>query len=142
MPQSSTPTTTSGIKGRPLEESCTLLCIAAEAASVPYDAINDCHYCAERRMIRALKMLATRHGVNRSCFSTWVHRKFGDLIIQRILHDGSLGTSFPCVICRKALEKENIQWRAHIGGTWFKSTEENIPKSKPTQKQKYKLGFN
>ena len=138
------PTTTSGIKGRgsSLLESCTRSCIAAQAASVPYDAINDCHCCAERRMIRALKLLASRQGVNRCCFSTWVHRKFGDLVIYRSLHDGSLGTSFPCVICRKVLGKEVIQWRAHIGERWFKSTDQDLPKSRPTQKQKYKLGFN
>lgn len=116
--------------------------MAAVAASVPYEVINDCHYCAERRMIKSLKLLAQREGIHRACFSAWVHRKFGDLIVFRVLHDGSLGTSLPCVICRKILDRNYIQWKAHIGENWFKSTDENLPKSRPTQKQKYKLGFN
>jgi hypothetical protein len=71
----------------------------------------------------------------------WIHRKYGDFIIQRVLFGGSLGMSFPCVICRKALDRLSIQWRAHIGDTWFKSTDLCVPKSRPTQKQKYKLNF-
>jgi hypothetical protein len=118
------------------------LFVAAQAASVPYEVENDCHYCAERRMIKALKLEAQREGIHRACFSAWVHRKYGDLVIQRVLHDGTLGTSFPCVVCRKVLDKNLIQWKAHIGSRWIKSTDEDLPKSRPTQKQKYKLGFN
>jgi hypothetical protein len=92
-------------------------------------------------MLRNLKLEAKREGVRMSCFSSWVHRKYGDFVISRVLHDGTPGTSFPCVICRKVLDKNCIQWRAHFGDTWVKSTDENLPKSRPTQRQKYKLGF-
>jgi hypothetical protein len=93
-------------------------------------------------MLKNLKLEARRSGIKRECFSTWVHRKYGDMIIFRTLHDGTPGVSLPCVICRKVLDKNSIQWKAHCGQQWFKSTDDNIPKSRPTQRQKYKLGFN
>lgn len=103
--------------------------------------LNDCHYCAERKLIKSLSLEATRQGVRQSQFPAWIHRKYGDLIVVRELGCGGLGTSLPCVICRKALERMSIQWRAHIGNQWYKSTDENVPQSKPTLKQRLVLGF-
>ena len=96
---------------------------------------NTCHRCAERNLIRELFLEASRQGVHPTCFSRWIHRKYGDLIIRRDLHGGGLGTSLPCVVCRKVLDRMSIQWRAHIGDIWVRSTDPNVPKSKPTHRQ-------
>lgn len=92
-------------------------------------------------MIRGLQLQASRQGVGAAQFSAWVHRKYGDFVVQRVLHDGAYGTSLPCVICRKALDRMCIQWRAHIGPRWVRSTDANVPRSRPTNKQRLKLGF-
>jgi hypothetical protein len=93
-------------------------------------------------MIHLLKREASRLGVQRCSFARWIHRKYGDIVVSRTLHDGSPGISFPCVICRKTLERNFIQWRAHFGPVWVKSTDPDLPKSRPTQRQKHYLGFN
>ena len=82
-----------------------------------------------------------REGVHYSKFPHWLHRKYGDFVVERVLHGGQLGISIPCVICRKALDRSCVQWRAHIGDNWYRSTDPSPPKSRPTQKQKYKLKF-
>lgn len=97
--------------------------------------------CAERRLIKALNLEARRQGVHPACLAHWIHRKFGDFVVRRMRRDGGHGISIPCVICRKALERYSIQWRAHIGSVWVRSTDPDPPKSKPTNKQKHKLGF-
>jgi len=90
-------------------------------------------------MITKLKMQASREGVRHDKFATWVHRKHGNMIVWRNLADGSPGLSLPCVLCRKALERLSIQWRAHLGTEWH--TNANAPKSRPTHKQITLLGF-
>jgi len=97
--------------------------------------------CAERRLLKNLSLEARRQGVHPSCLAHWIHRKFGDFVIKRVRKDDGQGISLPCVICRKILDKKLIQWRAHIEHHWVKSTDEFVPKSKPTNKQKQKLGF-
>lgn len=57
------------------------------------------------------------------------------LTVKRVLGDGNMGISLPCVMCRKALDRLCIQWRAHIGSTWFKSTDPDVPISRPTNRQ-------
>jgi hypothetical protein len=74
-------------------------------------------------------------------FGTWLHRKYGDLIVYRIRKDGVQGISIPCVLCRKSLEKYSIQWRAHIGEKWYRSKDDDAPPSHATQKQKHRMGF-
>lgn len=92
-------------------------------------------------MIKNLSLTAHRQGVRQPQLALWIHRKYGDLIVVRELACGGLGTSLPCVICRKALDRMSIQWRAHIGTQWVRSTDANVPPSKPTHKQKTVLGF-
>jgi len=104
-------------------------------------AASDCRVCAERKLIRVLLAQATRAGVQPAYYSSWIHRKHGDLIVCRTLHDGNPGISLPCVICRKALDRWAIQWRAHIGRDWVRSTDLNLPQSKPTNKQKRNWDF-
>jgi hypothetical protein len=72
-------------------------------------------------------------------FAKWLHRKHGTLVIWRHRKDGVMGNALPCVICRKAMEKYNIQWIAGIGGDdkWVNSKNpENLPSSMPTNKQR------
>ena len=108
------------------------------APGVPY-VTNDCICCAERKMLKKLELQASREGIRRDKFATWVHRKYGDMVVWRNLADGSPGLSLPCVICRKAIESKGIQWRAHLGPTWY--THQTAPKSRPTHKQITMLGF-
>jgi hypothetical protein len=92
-------------------------------------------------MIYDLRRAAQRDGVPNHRFSSWVHRKYGRIVIWRLLHDGTLGLSLPCVLCRKALENVHIEWMAHLGDTWYSSKDSDVPKSQPTHKQKNMLGF-
>ena len=56
--------------------------------------------------------------------------------------DGILGCSLPCVMCRKAIENSQLQWSAYDGQKWIHSKRSaNVPKSKPTNKQRRKLNF-
>ena len=71
-------------------------------------------------------------------FTEWLHRKHGELIVSRQNIYGD-AISMPCVICRKAMEKHNISWRAHDGCQWVHCSE--APPSRPTSKQMRVLGF-
>lgn len=102
---------------------------------------NDCHCCAERKALGRFQAAARREGVQPARMAHWIHRKYGDLVVKRVLHNGEFGTSFPCVICRKALERHAVQWKAHIGPVWIKSTDPCLPRSRPTNKQVLKMGF-
>lgn len=97
---------------------------------------NTPHMCAERRLLQYLRHVSRRHGIHPSAFSHWVNRKVGELVIKRIKCDGNMGTSIPCVCCRKVLDRGCIRWRAHIGETWISSNDDVLPVSKPTQKQR------
>jgi hypothetical protein len=96
---------------------------------------NTCQRCAERNLIRELMLEAGRQGVHSWCLARWIHRKYGDLIVVRKLGNGDMGTSLPCVVCRKVLDRMSIQWRAHIGSKWVRSTDPDLPESRPTHRQ-------
>ena len=82
-------------------------------------------------------------GVKRYNFSRWLHRKQGNLVVWRQKKDGEFGNALPCVLCRKAIEKHNIQWIAYTGEGWVNSLQsDEVPKSKPTHKQKRYMKFN
>lgn len=133
-----------GLKRLHVFKPCTInLSFCARPVAVPYGPSigNDCHCCAERKMIRSLMLQASRRGVGAANFPSWIHRKYGDFVVTRVRTDGGHGTSLPCVICRKALDRLSIQWRAHVGAQWFRSTDQNVPPSRPTSKQRVKLGF-
>ena len=97
---------------------------------------NTCQRCAERNLLRELMLEAGRQGVHSWCLARWIHRKYGDLIVVRQLENGSLGTSLPCIVCRKVLDRMAIQWRAHIGPKWVRSTDPDVPSSRPTHRQR------
>ena len=92
-------------------------------------------------MIKTLKRECFKRGNRGHKFAAWVKRKFGTLVIRRETSYGE-GVSLPCVICRKVIDKHGIRWKAYDGETWIDSLNtKNIPKSKPTNKQRRILRF-
>lgn len=116
-----------------------VVCLTHRNGSEP--TFNSCIRCAERNLLRKLILEASRQGVHSACIARWIHRKYGDFIVVRELDDGSLGTSLPCVVCRKTLDRLSVQWRAHIGSKWVRSTDPDVPESRPTHKQKCEWKF-
>jgi hypothetical protein len=112
------------------------------AVAVPYGAVSsNCSCCAERRLLAQLQQQAKREGIKPARFSCWTYRKFGHLVIQRTRKDGLPGISLPCVICRKALDRLRIPWMCHVDEKWYRSTDPDVPDSKPTNKQRNMLHF-
>ena len=101
--------------------------------------VNNCTCCAERRMLARLREMSRRAGNSPAQFSTWTYRKYGEIVVTRLRRDGQPGTSLPCVLCRKALDRVKIPWRAHVGAVWISSRDDEVPPSKLTQKQKMLL---
>ena len=101
--------------------------------------MNNCRCCAERRMLAQLREISRRQGNSPYQFVHWSHRKFGEMTIRRLRKDGQMGTSLPCVMCRKALDKIQYPWRAHIDHQWVSSKDDDVPPSKPTCKQRLYL---
>lgn len=102
---------------------------------------SDCICCAERRIITNLKREFLKKGYKNHQFAYWFNRKCGTLVIRRETSYGD-GISLPCVLCRKMIEKYNFKWVAHDGEKWIHSCRSiDIPKSRPTNKQKRLLGF-
>jgi hypothetical protein len=102
---------------------------------------NDCHCCAERRLIKQMLEESRKKGVPIYKFPQWLHRKYGDLVVWRPRKDGVLGVSLPCVLCRKELEKYQVQWMAFTGDRWVHSKKDQMPKSVPTNKQRRWFNF-
>jgi hypothetical protein len=93
-------------------------------------------------MIKHLKRLSKKKGIPSHNFAKWVHRIHGTMNIWRMRKDGILGNSLPCVMCRKAIENNKLQWSAFDGSKWIHSKKsDNVPKSQPTNKQRRKLNF-
>ena len=63
------------------------------------------------------------------------------MIIYRGRADGTVGTSSPCVLCRRQIEKHHVSWMAHDGEKWVYSDKGDTPISRPTSKQVRLLGF-
>ena len=93
-------------------------------------------------MIRSLQRESIKKGVKPYQFSEWVKRKYGAMTVWRLRRDGVMGTSLPCVLCRKAIEKLNIPWMAYDGSKWIRSwIDEDLPKSRPTNRQRRVFNF-
>lgn len=112
-----------------------MVMIRCRTSRMALEVENTVHMCAERRLIQRMKHRARTIGIRPAAFSHWFNRKVGRLIILRIHCSGTLGTSIPCILCRKALEKYCIDWNAHIGDTWHSNRDECVPVSKFTPKQ-------
>lgn len=90
--------------------------------------------CAERCMIKQLKYQALKEGVSHKNFSRWIHRIHGTFIIER--SNGFMGSTIPCVLCRKMMDGYRIQWSAFTGKQWVCSNEDSVPDSRPTNRQR------
>ena len=103
---------------------------------------NDCLCCAERKMIRHMLRTCSKKGFDIAGFPRWLSRKYGIMVIYRLRHDGVMGISLPCVLCRKTIEKYKIRWVAFDGTDWIDSFKsENVPKAQPTNKQRTWMKF-
>lgn len=103
--------------------------------------ISNNHMCAERQLIRRLYHECMKKGYKPHQFTEWLHRKHGELIIERKNIYGD-AVSIPCVLCRKVMERFDIRWAAHDGTQWVHSKKSLcLPISVPTAKQKRNLGF-
>src|SRR6056300_1433553 len=80
----------------------------------PVKAQSNCICCAERRLIKTLFRECLKRGNKPHQFSSWVHRKYGELVVERKTCYGH-GNSLPCVLCRKAIERIGLKWKAHDG---------------------------
>ena len=122
--------------------SCATSLDRCRTVAVPYGPTpSNCSCCAERRLIARLQHQAKREGVSPARFVSWSYRKFGPIVVQRTRKDGLPGISLPCVICRKALDRLRMPWMAHVNDRWYHSTDDDIPPSKPTNKQRTMLNF-
>ena len=89
-----------------------------------------------------MKRLSIKKGIRPHNFSRWLHRIHGVMNIWRVRKDGIVGCSLPCVMCRKMIEKNNIQWRAYDGQNWIHSNQcDVLTKSQPTNKQRRQMNF-
>jgi hypothetical protein len=99
------------------------------------------HTCGERRLIKHLFRECMIRGNRPHQFTNWLHRKYGELVVQRKTGYGH-GNSLPCVLCRKALERVGLKWVAYDGSNWVHSKKTIcLPISIPTNKQQRVLGF-
>jgi len=101
---------------------------------------NDCLCCAEPKMIHYMIRLCAKKGFSLSEFPSWLHRKYGTMVIYRLRYDGTEGISIPCVMCRKRIERFKIQWTAFDGIEHVHSSIK-VPISRPTNKQRRWLNF-
>lgn len=74
-------------------------------SGITYDSIESDHrLCAERKLIKKLKNLARQHGIHPNKQACWIKRKIGgDIVIWRMLANGTLSTSVPCILCKREI---------------------------------------
>jgi hypothetical protein len=107
----------------------TVVCASAGCLSVHNEGT-----CAERRLIKRIKLVAQKKGVSFHGISAWFHRTFGRIKVTRSLADGTHGCSMPCVCCAKAMERYRLQWEATLlSGQVCKDNDPDRPKAKPTR---------
>ena len=116
-------------------------CTVTSYMSKGPEIVSNNHMCSERQLIRYLYRECMKKGYKPHQFTDWLHRKYGELVVSRQNIYGD-AISLPCVMCRKAMEKFDIRWKAHDGCRWVHSKKtECLPISLPTAKQKRNLGF-
>jgi len=90
--------------------------------------------CAERRLIRRIKLIAARKGVCRQALSAWFSRTFGRVQVTRFLADGTAACCLPCVCCAKAMDRLQVKWEATLPtGERCRSTDPTLPRPQPTR---------
>ena len=89
---------------------------ATVCASAGTLSVHNAGLCAERRLIKRIKIIAIRKGVGLHGLSAWFYRVFGRIKVTRALADGSSACSMPCVCCAKALKHyKSSLVRAQVG---------------------------
>lgn len=99
-------------------------------------ALSACNagVCAERRLIKRIKLIAIRKGVGLHGLSAWFHRVFGRIKVTRALADGTSACSMPCVCCAKALKQYKLKWEATLwSGQTCRNDDPRVPKPTPTR---------
>jgi len=98
---------------------------------------NDSTCCAERNFMKILDRKCIKKGIPPRQSGEWINRKYGELVIYRMRGDGVLGSSYPCVLCRQAIERRGLKWTAYDGTKWLHSTlTDDLPQSILTSRQK------
>jgi hypothetical protein len=95
--------------------------------------------CAERRHIKQLIHNARVKGIANHKIILWIHKQAVELVVERFDANGNVASSLPCLLCKQMLDKYKIKWVAFFEGRWIKSTEENVPTSRPTARQAAQL---
>jgi cytidine deaminase len=95
--------------------------------------------CAERRHILKLIHNAKVKGVANHKIVHWIHKHEVELVVERFDANGKVANSLPCVLCKQMLDKYKIKWMAFFEGKWVKSTDDDVPVSRPTSRQAAQL---
>lgn len=74
--------------------------------------------CAERRLIDKMVRHAMCQGVRPHNMVAWIGRKHKDITVERTTTLGQ-GSSFPCCLCRKTLERLDMRVRCVWNGQPF-----------------------
>lgn len=98
--------------------------------------------CAERRLALWGWTEARRHGARGlPHVADWIRRHYGAWTVERVLSDGSLGVSVPCLLCRRAMDRLGVRWVATgRDGSQVGSADPSPPESSLTRQQRKQLG--
>lgn len=65
---------------------------------------SDHRLCAERKLIKKWINIAKQHGIHPHKQACWIKRKIGgNIVIWRMLANGSLSVSIPCIFCKRQI---------------------------------------
>lgn len=120
---------------------CSLLTACCCPSSPPPTRIVlCCRCCAERNLLNAWVLKASRQNVARHQVVHWIRRKAGaELTVWRELADGTLGASVPCCWCKAFLDVFDLRVRCVVSpGEWFSGrlTDQGAPVAKLTSGQR------
>jgi hypothetical protein len=75
----------------------------------PTQSISSNHRCcAERNLLLHWRHMAARKGIGRHKVIPWIKRKVKHLIVFRLSTEGTFCVSYPCVFCRKEIERFDL----------------------------------
>jgi hypothetical protein len=111
----------------------TVVCELSTGASFE----NNARTCAERRAIEALKHTAARKGVGGHRLFRFLWRLLDRCNIRRHQRSGALSISFPCVCCRRELDRLRVRWTAYDRLGQPVCDEDAPPAVKTSRQRKY-----
>ena len=71
---------------------------------------NTIECCAERRLINKLEIIAIKKGVKKYNMSTYIHRHFPKITIERYSSSQDPACCLPCLMCRKAISNYGLKF--------------------------------